>query len=130
MIKALQEKKGFGLMKERIRIFFLRLRDKFPYLVWRGDEIDVKVTMTAFKLNEEGDPIEQLGSGPVYEIQEQLREIGINFDVGMGLHGRDWEWDYSLSGPINVKFKCKAKKPERRMERFRLKLVVDNLRPE
>ena len=48
------------------------------------------------------------------KAKQHLNEIGITFDSGMGFDGRDWEWDYSLEGPISVRFKRRAANPERR----------------
>ena len=38
-----------------------------------------------------------------------LREVGISFESGAGIDkgtviNRDWEWDWSLHGPVKVKF--------------------------
>ena len=43
----------------------------------------------------------------LFQIQSLLSEIGVSFDTGFdfGTKGRDWEWDWSLKGPVKVKFK-------------------------
>lgn len=40
----------------------------------------------------------------VMEAEKALRKLGITFDTGAGFGFRDWEWDFSLKGPINVYF--------------------------
>lgn len=45
-----------------------------------------------------------LDRGHLAEIERALAEIGIEFDKGVGLGGRDWEWDWSLRGPIEIRF--------------------------
>lgn len=87
-----------------------------PRLVWPGDEIDVGVTFTDETLDP-SDPHRSLFSGRMAEVEAALLEAGIKFDRGIGLGGRDWEWDWSLSGPISVRFRCLAKKPENRRAR-------------
>ncbi len=122
------------IILSRLYYWGLRLRRRLPYLVWYGNELDVVVTLAQDKLQ----PIEmrpgedpakafrQLFSGAFAEIERTFREMGIEFDTGMGLDGRDWEWDWSLKGPISVRFKARATKPELRMERPRPKLVISN----
>lgn len=44
-------------------------------------------------------PIEKL-----FEIEKLLHEIGVNFDTGAGFGYRDWQWDWSLKGPVRVKY--------------------------
>jgi hypothetical protein len=111
----------------RIRLNRLRgwwhwkVAGKFPRLVWPGDEVDVIVTFREAKLPQaefnpaDGFPasaLAYLGAGRMAEIERSLGEIGITFDKGGGPGGRDWEWDYSLKGPISVRFKRRAEKPE------------------
>lgn len=40
--------------------------------------------------------------GKIIHIEELLREVGIDFDRGSGFGCRDWQWDWSLSGPVQV----------------------------
>lgn len=44
----------------------------------------------------------------IFEIEKKLLEIGISFDTGAGCGFRDWEWDWSLKGPVKVTHKSKA----------------------
>lgn len=44
----------------------------------------------------------QEGLDKLFKIEKLFRELGINFDTGGGMGGRDWEWDYSLTGPVKV----------------------------
>lgn len=108
------------------RYRFMRLRRKLPYLVWWDDEVDVTVTFSQDKLDDGMDPdgaFRRFFSGGLHEIERCLGSMGIGFDKGIGFDGRDWEWDFSLSGPISVRFRRRAMRPERRKERPRPKLV-------
>lgn len=99
---------------------------RLPKLVWHGDELDVCVRFSedAFHPNMSPDEaFEGLETGSLSDIEKQLGSIGISFDKCMGYGGRDWEWDWSLKGPISVSFKQKAKKPELRKARPKLKIV-------
>lgn len=40
--------------------------------------------------------------GKIIHIEELLRDVGIDFDRGSGFGYRDWQWDWSLSGPVQV----------------------------
>jgi hypothetical protein len=42
------------------------------------------------------------GLDTLFEIEKKFHEIGISFDTGGGCGGRDWEWDWSLKGPVKV----------------------------
>lgn len=42
------------------------------------------------------------GLATLFEIEKKFLEIGISFDTGAGFGGRDWEWDWSLSGPVKL----------------------------
>ena len=45
----------------------------------------------------------EMGSlNKLFEIEKLFRELGIHFDTGAGCGGRDWEWDWSLEGPIKL----------------------------
>ena len=109
----------------RIRTWLLwKRRRLLPYLVWYGDELDVVVTLKEDRLPKGMSPDEAFGSlmrGRFHQIQNQLSEVGITFDVGQGCDGRDWEWDWSLQGPISVRFKSRATRPELRAARPRPK---------
>ena len=94
-----------------------RLRRWLPRLVWIGDEIDVCVTFTENRLQPPStadDALKQLLSGALPEIEERFAALGIEFDTGLGPDGRDWEWDWSLRGPISVRFRGRSSKRDRR----------------
>jgi hypothetical protein len=109
----------------------IRLRRKLPYLVWWNDELDVSVTLLKDKLltDDASVAFRDLNSGTFAEVEKKLSEAGIHFDKGLGPEGRDWEWDWSLVGPINIRFRGRAKYPELRKERPRPQLVVQNNPP-
>lgn len=108
------ELKGAALIWYRVESWCRRnISRRLPRLVWFGDEVDVCVTFSEDPINEV-DPMVGLFSGGMAEIESQLRRMGIKFDRGQGCSGRDWEWDWSLSGPISVRFRGRAKKPELR----------------
>jgi len=109
------------MLKSRLR----QLRRRWiPHLVWHGDELDVRVTWRFQALDPMtgdtdlqaaiGKALHQFNSGVVFEIERALAEHGVRFDTGMGYGGRDWEWDWSLRGPVSVTFVGRASKPERR----------------
>ena len=106
----------------RIEVWAGRLKwwlgHKLPHLVWPGEEVDVHITFKDIGALE-GKP-----SPAVWEAQKLFGKMGIGFDTGSGFHGRDWEWDWSLSGPISVTFCGKAKRPERRTLAKKPKLKV------
>lgn len=91
---------------------------RVPRLVWPGDEVDVRITFSEARLRPESGDLEavlrQLNTGRMAEIEAMLNEIGVEFDRGRGLHGTDWEFDWSLRGPINVRFLGRAKHREKR----------------
>jgi hypothetical protein len=41
----------------------------------------------------------------LFKIEGLLGQMGVGFDTGGGCGGRDWEWDWSLSGPLDVTFR-------------------------
>lgn len=104
------------------RFYYRHLRYWIPHLVWRGQEVDVRVTFTENRLQpiligSEADlsrTIRQLNNGVLGEVERKFHDIGINFDKGLGHEGRDWEWDWSLEGPVHVTFVSRAKRPDRR----------------
>lgn len=104
------------MMWSRIVACSIRLRRRLPYVVWYGAEIDVRVTMKENRLRAASMPgaVRQLYKGSFYEAEKHLIECGITFDKGLGPDGRDWEWDWSLAGPISVTFRGPASKPDRR----------------
>ena len=104
--------------------WWLRFKRLIPRLVWVGQEIDVVVTFVEDRLQMQSiDPVKPddfnkamtpLFRGALPKISDALREIGVEFDQGLGLSGRDWEWDFSLRGPISVRFKRVCKTTDRR----------------
>jgi hypothetical protein len=106
----------------RFKSHMVRLRRKLPYLVWHGDELDVRVTVQAAPLGKIS------ATENIWCAEQSLRDLGISFDTGSGFNGRDWEWDWSLKGPISIAFRGRASKPERRMERPKPKLVYSRRR--
>jgi hypothetical protein len=108
---------GFELFLSRAKDFAVRFRRRFiPYLVFHGQEVDVCVTWQENRLTAH-DPeqaLKQLNGGHLYKIQTMMNEIGVTFDTGLGCSGRDWEWDWSLKGPVNVKFRKVCKTKEKR----------------
>lgn len=107
------------LFGSRIKRALVRIGRKLPRLVWYDDEVDVTVTFTADQLpvglSNHDDALRELFGGPIAEIESQLRRLGVEFDKGVGFSGRDWEWDWSLRGPISVRFRSRAKNPECRL---------------
>lgn len=99
----------------------------FPTLVWAGDELNVVVTFENDKLvfareNQLGEPLpaeeihklrteaeKVIKNSPLEEAEAHIRRAGIQFDTGIGATGRDWFFDYSLRGPVSVKFISKVK---------------------
>src|SRR5690349_18830397 len=88
---------GWQLTRFRLASWLASLRSRLPSLVWYGQKIHVRVTLSHI-------PFEQC-----QEIENRLDELGIRFDTGQGAEGRDWEWDWSLSGPISVRFVSRAR---------------------
>jgi hypothetical protein len=109
----------------------IRFRRKLPYLVWYGDELDVRVTFFDDALQEDHDiegGLRQFQSGELHTIQRRLNELGITFDSGMGAAGRDWEWDWSLKGPISVTFRRRCQNPQYRASLHTLNKVMAEIR--
>ena len=69
----------------------------FPSIVWRRQQVEVGI---AFDLN-------NVDRKDLFEIERLLSKNGIHFDTGAGCGKRNWEWDFSLQGPIEVRFKRK-----------------------
>ena len=117
-----RETKGVELAWCRLKHWWWRNVDRrIPRLVWLGQEVDVTVTFlndplpeTCFVEGQEAQAMRPLYSGAYAEMRKAMRNMGIEFDTGMGCGGRDWEWDWSLSGPLRVKFRGRARSPEKR----------------
>ena len=109
-----------------VKYWAVRQRRRLPYLVWYGDELDVGVTLSQDKLtaNTLEGAFQQFNNGAFVEIEKIFSEMGIGFDKGLGCDGRDWEWDWSLKGPISVRFRSRATKPDQRMERSKPRLIA------
>ena len=45
------------------------------------------------------------GLKKLHQIEKLLLEIGVHFDRSVGPEGRDWEFDWSLKGPVKVLLK-------------------------
>lgn len=104
-------------LRDRIIGQLIRWRRRFiPYLVWWNDELDIVITLSENKLQAQSipDAKKEFLRGSFYEAEGHLNECGITFDTGMGPDGRDWEWDWSLHGPISVKFRGRASEPNTR----------------
>lgn len=70
-----------------------------PSLIWRRDACEVLV---AFDLS-------KVSFDQVRKAEDALAELGVHFDRGTGCGERHWEWDFSLEGPIQVRFKRRGK---------------------
>lgn len=115
---------GWEIIVSRTQSALIRWRRRhIPYLVWWGDELDVKVTLKENKLphieaSDIGAAMQEctsaLNRGSFYEVEKLMHEVGISFDKGLGFDGREWEWDWSLSGPISVSFRGRSASPEKR----------------
>ena len=93
-----------------LEVWHWRLKRWIPRLVWLGDEIDVGVTFKNIgALGGTDPPCDQ--DAAVWDAQDAFRRMGIGFDTGSGCDGRDWEWDWSLKGPISIRFRGRAKHP-------------------
>lgn len=109
MNEIAKEMSAFSAFVNKIKTRIIILRRKFiPYMVFYGQEIDVLITMKEDVLHKDADKdhaMKQLRQGHFALIEKSFADVGITFDRGLGFTGRDWEWDYSLKGPISVKFK-------------------------
>jgi hypothetical protein len=139
----------FRQLRARIRSLFARVRRRLPYLVWFDDEVDVRVAfpmeavekvdiveeVTVPMQSEDGsdvsdeavellmDAFASVERGTFGEIHEMFAAMGITFMRTFGSHGRTWDWDKTLEGPISVRFRGRASKPELRRARPRPRLV-------
>ena len=69
-----------------------------PSIIWRTQKCQVLVCFDLDKA-----PLEK-----IFKVEKALHEIGVNFDTGAGCGKRYWEFDDSLSGPMQIKFKRKG----------------------
>lgn len=70
-----------------------------PSIVWRRQIVEVGIHFDLSKVDQKD----------LFEIEKLLSKNGIHFDTGAGCGNRDWEWDWSLRGPVKVRFKRKGK---------------------
>lgn len=68
-----------------------------PSIVWRRQSVQVGIHFDLSKVDRQD----------IFEIEKLLNKNGIYFDTGAGCGNRDWEWDWSLRGPVEVRFKRK-----------------------
>jgi len=116
-IEVAEEMRGIELLFSNIkRWFYWNISRRLPRLVWLDDEIDINIRFSEDPLIPD-DPERGLFSGTLADVEKQLSDIGIYFDRGQGEDGRDWQWDWSLRGPISVTFKSRATQPEIRKPR-------------
>ena len=79
-------------LRVKLRILWNRY---IPSIVFRGDEVEVGIHFKQAEID-----LDDLS-----KIEELLLKNNIHFDKGAGFGERDWEWDYSLQGPVSVRFK-------------------------
>ena len=96
--------------------FLSRLRRRLPYLVLRGQEIDVNIKFVSDRLfaADTEEAVRQFHAGKICDAKRALNDAGITFDSGLGFGAREWEWDWSLCGPISIRFVSPASRPARR----------------
>ena len=68
-----------------------------PSIIWRRQQVQVGIHFDLSKVD----------MPDIFEIEKLLNKNGIHFDTGAGCGNRDWEWDWSLRGPVEVRFKRK-----------------------
>lgn len=92
----------------KARLWFARawtwLHRKLPRLVWYNQEVDVELAFTTLDL-------ERMAA--INEAFDALKKSGLEFDNSLGVV---WHLDYSLKGPLRIKFIGHAKKPLKRWE--------------
>lgn len=115
--------------RDHVRAKLYRAWRNRPRIVWPGQEVDCTLTILTVTLGhhpEVAPEWQRFYLGELRKAEDAFRELGIGFDTGTGLEGRDWELDWSLTGPVSLRFRDLARKPERRRIPPRPKLVVDN----
>lgn len=71
--------------------------------------------------------LSKIPHGKLFKLEQLLDEMGIHFDTGTDFRTRDWEWDWSLSGPVKVFFKKLVKdNPTNRYKRHLRKPVIED----
>ena len=97
----------------RLRMMWTSFSRRFPRLVWYGQEVEVNIQFVSDRLPHTDSPNEALTylwDGPLNDARNSLLRAGVEFDQGMGFGGRDWQWDWSLRGPVRVEFLRVAKR--------------------
>ena len=92
--------------------YVMNIKRRIPHLVWYGQDVDVTVTFFDTRLDPSSTPgsIKYAGDmAALAKAEDALQKMGITFDKGIGLGGRDWEWDWSLEGNIRLSFRQKHK---------------------
>lgn len=119
----LREKIKLRMSDFKIKLLWFR-RQYIPYLVFYGQDIDVGIRWKENRLP--GQMVypdmesaveaarKELQKGHIFEIEKMMDEIGVGFDTGLGPSGRDWKWDWSLRGPVSVRFLGPCRTKERR----------------
>ena len=64
----------------------------------QGEEVEVTIKFDRTKLTPEQEE-------KVFQAGKLLGEVGIGYDSGGSAEEIDWEWDWSLSGPVKVEFR-------------------------
>lgn len=89
------------MLYRKIYYHLCRFRCKYiPYLVYRNKPIYARLVFDASKVNYED----------MCNLRSCFHKLGITFDSGAGFGDIDWEFDWSLKGPIKVVFTGKPKK--------------------
>lgn len=110
-------------LKTKTRQHWDRFLRKLPRLVWYGDEVDVLITFPGDKYTPEeltdGEAVfdnKRNATKTYLNIAEvAMYHAGIGFDRGYGADGRDWMLDYSVTGPMRIKFVGRNKTPLNRV---------------
>lgn len=84
----------------RVKRCFGKFWAKRPRLIWYREECEVVIAFDLSKVS-----LQQ-----VFKVEDALAELGVHFDRGAGCGERHWEWDYSLDGPVTVRFKRRGKR--------------------
>ena len=94
------EPKGELSLKDQVENLRSRIEDQSDIirkLTRRGEDVEVRLQFDIKTLGKEG-------MDKLFKVEQLLGDIGIGFDTGAGSSERDWELDWSLSGPIRVHF--------------------------
>lgn len=104
-------------VKSEVGFWWNRFMYSMPRLVWPGQEVDVTIHFNGIGLSQRtGDFNEWLAEIKNAEIKNYydaivaLNSMGVHFDTGVGLDCAEWNFDYSLSGPVKVRYVGNRKK--------------------